>query len=661
MKKILYLLCGLVFIFILTGFITFLSLVSQIPRLPDDLRLLASSPTTEIYGRNGDLISTSGGRDYVSLNRISSNFQKAVIAAEDKRFHKHRGVDHIATFRAFLQNIIRFGGAPGGSSITQQLSKNLFFSLDRSWKRKLLEAMAAMAIEDRFTKDEILEAYCNLVPFGQYSYGIERASRTYFGKHASELDVHEAALLAGLPNAPSRLNPFRHLDRAKGRQQIIIRRMAALNLVRPNDVDSLIALPIKLTDKTRRKGGGSYEVDYALELTRKAVGSDPVNYGGVRINTSIDTRLQNFAQRAITSGLDKLEEKLKPLKKGKESRLEGALVAIDVGTGQIVALVGGRDYAASPYNRAVKALRQPGSSFKPIVYLTALEKGEFNPATLVTDKPIVLQIDKKRTWKPHNFDNKYQGKMTLKLALMRSRNSVAAQLIEKVRPQRVVKNAYALGITTKLEPHLSLCLGAQGLTPLEITNVYATLARGGTALEPHLVRRIERPGGEIMYEHLTAGESRFAPETVYQLLDMMTGVLDGGTGSIVRRKGFKGIAIGKTGTSSGFRDSWFIGATPYLVTAVWVGYDDNHPMKLEKGSGVTGASGAAPIWADFMINATAYEPSREFPRPSRIRRYYIEPVKGVISQEPKSGYIPIAMLIRDAEKLLTKAKRDSVK
>ena len=656
MKRLLYIISGLIIFSVLTGLILFLVLVKHIPRLPDDLGILASSPATEVYDRNGDLLSVSGGREYVSLERISVNFLNAIIAVEDKRFWKHRGVDHISTFRALMQNIIRFGGAPGGSTITQQLAKNLFFTLDRSWKRKLLEAMAAMAIEDRFSKQDILEAYCNLAPFGQYSYGIERASRTYFGKHASELKIQESALLAGLPNAPSRLNPFNHYDRAKSRQRIILGRMAALGMIDKKTLDSLVTLPVQLVDKRMQIGRGSFAVDQALDIASGKIGSEPVNYGGVRIYTSIDKGLQTVAEKALSKGLDELEERLKPQDDDNQSRLEGSLIAIDVGSGQIVAMVGGRDYSASSYNRAVRSRRQPGSAFKPVIYLAALKDG-LTPITVIKDTVVELRIDKDRTWKPDNFDKEYLGPMTLKFALMKSRNSVAAQLIEKVSPEKTIRTARALGVTTRLEPHLATSLGAQGVTVIEMATVYSALARGGIALEPYLVKRIEG-GGESLYEQMTAGESRFAPEIVYLLLDMMTGVIDGGTGQIVRRKGFKGIAAGKTGTSSDFRDSWFVGATPDLAVAIWVGYDDNRQIRLKGGIGVTGASGAAPIWADFMIQATAHEPIREFPRPQGIGRFYVEPYTGRLSEEPLDEYIPVALNIEYAKEVLRRAAAD---
>ena len=565
-RIILYILSLFVILFLIVGLALIFALAPNIPRLPDDLSLLAFSPVTEVYARNGQLLSTSGGREYVPLDRISRNFQNAMIAVEDKRFYRHHGIDHIATFRALLQNVIRLGDAPGGSTITQQLAKNLFFTFERSWKRKILEAMAAMAIENRFSKDDILEAYCNLVPFGQYSYGIERASMTYFGKHASELELHEAALLAGLPNSPSRLNPYNHMDRAKERQEIILRRMAELKMIPEASYDSLAEQTIKLASATPSDVHGSFDVDAALEFAGSKVGQDVVNYGGIRIVTGIDPYLQDLAQKALSDGLDDLEKRLKPREGENPGRLEGALVAIEVASGQIVALVGGRNYLESPYNRALYAQRQPGSAFKPALYLAALETDYYNAATIVEDKPVVLKIDKRRTWKPQNFDHKFMGSMTLKLALMESRNTVAAQIIDQISPEKVVETARQLGIKTKLNPHLSLSLGSEGITPVEMTNMYATLARLGEALEPHLVNRIEVRGGEMLFEHFGAAEQRFPPETVYQLVNMMTGVIDGGTGTIVRRKGFKGVAACKTGTSSDCRDSWFIGATPYPVS-----------------------------------------------------------------------------------------------
>ncbi len=650
----------LVVILLAVGAVVFLWLVPRIPRLPDDLRLLASTPATEIYARGGDLLGTVGGREYVSLDRISPHFRNAILAVEDKRFHHHRGVDHLAIIRALSMNIIRLGDAPGGSTITQQLAKNLFFTFDRSLKRKLMEALAAMAIEDRFTKDEIIESYCNLVYFGQYAYGVERAAQTYFGKHASDLGLHEAALLAGLPNSPARLNPFNNPDRASARQRMVLQQMARAGMIRPEAVDSFASCPVELSGRSNLTRRGSYPVDYALEIAGEAVGSDLVSYGGVRITTTIDPFLQRTAEKVLSSGMEVLQERLQPLRNPGETRLEGALVAIEVASGQVVALVGGRSYAESPYNRAVRALRAPGSAFKPVVYLTALEEADVTPATVLEDRPVSIPIDRHRKWEPVNFDHRYRGPVTLKLGLTQSINTIAAQLIEKVGPERVVRTAQRLGIKSPLEPHLSLALGSQGVTPLEMAAVFATIAREGVALEPQFVRQVEDRGGELLYERLTAGEQRFAAETVYQLIDMMIGVIDGGTGSVVRRLGFKGIAAGKTGTSSDFRDAWFVGGTPFLVTVVWIGYDDNREMRLKSDAGVTGATGAAPIWADFMIRATAGQLVREFPRPTDIECCYVEPNTGLVSRELQPGYIPVALKSEDATRLLAEIGSDKV-
>ncbi len=637
---------------ITAGAALFLVWADRIPRLPADLKLLASSPPTEVYSRDGDLLKRIGGRVYVPLERISPVFLRAVVAVEDKRFHHHRGIDHLALMRALWLNVRHFGRARGGSTITQQLAKNLFFTFKRSWKRKLLEAFAALAIEDRFSKNQILEAYVNLVYYGRYAYGVEQAAQLYFGKSAVDLELHEAALLAGLPNSPSRFDPLLHLDRAKRRQRIVLNLMSTHKMISARQADSAYALPLKLVRTPPLDRRGSFPLDYAIESAGAAVGEDLVSYGGVRIITTIDPLLQDCAERILAHGLSTLEKRLEPLPPGDVTRLEGALVAVEVATGDIVALVGGRDYRQSPYNRAVRALRQPGSAFKPVIYLTALDRLDVTPATVMEDRPLKLPIDRHRTWSPVNFDHRYRGPVCLKWALMKSINTISAQLIYRETPREAVKTARLLGIKTPLEPFLALALGAQGVTPLEMADVFATLARMGVSLEPTLISRIEGRGRGTLFEHFTAGETRFAPRTVYQLVDMMLGVIDGGTGSVVRRRGFKGIAIGKTGTSSDFRDSWFCGATPNLAVVVWVGYDDNRPMKFSTGEGVTAASGAAPIWADFMIQVTAGESIVDFPRPPGIGRFWIHPFTGTVSREPVEGWIPAALKVEDAERLL---------
>lgn len=660
MRKILIAINALFLIILVVGTIACFRLASRIPRLPDDLNVLATSPATEIYARNGDLIATLGGREYVPIQRISPYFLKAVVAAEDKRFYTHHGLDHPALFRSLILNLVQ-RGAPGGSTITQQLAKNLFFTFKRSWQRKPLEALAAMAIEDRFSKEDILETYSNLVDFGRNAYGIERAAQVYFGKHASELELHEAALLAGLLNAPSRYDPFNHPDRARKKIRTILQRMVKEGMVRQNDVDSISGLPLNLAKRSSRLTRSSYPIDHSLEISRGKVGSELVSYGGIRIITTVDPVLQRTAEHVIERGIRELEKRLKPLPEGSETRLEGALVAIDVASGDILAMVGGHNYWETPYNRAVYSRRAPGSSFKPAVYLTALEELQITPATVMMDTMITLQIDRKRTWSPKNFGNKYLGPVTLKLALMKSINTIAAQLIDAVGPEKVVKNAQLLGIETPLGFHLSTALGAQGVSPVEMAAMFATIARQGVSLPPHIVARIEGRGGESLFELLSAGKSRFSRENVYILIDMLKGVIDGGSGSIIRRNGFHGVAIGKTGTSNEFRDAWFVGATTGLSVAVWVGYDDNRPMRFDDGEvGVTGGAGAAPLWADFMIRATAGEPIREFPRPRGVERAYIDPVTGVVSSEPADGLIPAAFNTRDLEAIIENQIESSV-
>lgn len=590
---------------------------TQIPRLPDDLRLLAATPATEIIARDGQLLGSLGEREYISIEQISPHFLHAIIAAEDKRFYRHRGIDHFAFGHAVYLNIIRKGGAPGGSSITQQLAKNLFFSFKRSWERKIVEALAAISIEERFSKDEILETYCNLIYFGRHAYGVEKAAKLYFNKHASDLNVAEAALLAGLPNAPSRLDPYNHMPNAKARQNVILMRMADLGFVDRVEAIRLAERPMTMAPPPAYSTQhGSYPIDYALELASKTIGSDLVNYGGVKIYTTIDIRLQRLAEETVASGVDLLELNLKP-GNADGGRLEGGLVLVEVASGRILTLVGGRNYNESPFNRAINSLRQPGSSFKPVIYLTALEKLDLSPASIYEDKPVTFDIVGSASWSPKNFDNEFRGPIPLWEAYARSINTIAAQLISEVGPAAVVETARRMGIATKIEPHLSMALGSEGVTIVDMATAFATIAREGDVVEPQILLRIEGPSGETLAEFLAVRERRFAEETCYQLISIMKGTIDleYGTGHVVRRRGFVGEAIAKTGTSSDFRDSWFVGATPLYSVATWVGFDDNRQMFLSTGKGVTGASGAAPIWADFMIGALSSEPSREFPRP----------------------------------------------
>lgn len=660
MKTLIYVVIGFIVFFAIAGLSIFFIYAGRIPKLPDDLKLLASSAPTEIYSRDGEIITTLGGRSYISIDRISVDFQNAIIAAEDKRFYSHKGIDIIATVRSLWLNLVPGGSRPGGSTITQQLAKNMFFAFHRSWERKILEALASFAIEDRFNKKQILEAYCNLVYFGKFAYGIENASLTYFNKHAADLELHQAALLAGLPNSPSRLNPFNSFEKAKKRQKVILNRMAANESISWLWVDSLYNLPVDLLEKPGQIQKSSHPIDYAISLASEKIGRYTVNYGGVQILTTIDPLLQTYAEQAVASGVNDLENRLKPLPENDHTRLEGALVAIEVATGQILAMVGSRNYSESTFNRAIHASRHPGSSFKPVVYLTALEQDSLTPATVFIDEPITLPIDKKREYKPDNFSNSHIGPVTLKYGLMKSINTIAAQLIYRVTPEAVVKTASRLGIRTSLKPHLSLSLGAQGITPLEMARMYTTLARSGRSIETFLVSRIEGRGRSMMFESLPVSETRFAHETVYILQDMMKDVIEGGTGQVLRRRGFRGTAIGKTGTSSDFKDSWFCGATPTLAVVVWIGYDDNRSMINKNGIGVVGATGAAPIWADFMIRATAGEPSRNFRRPLGVVTMFMDPITGEINHLPqKNNWISVVLLEKDVKALLQKQQTET--
>ncbi len=653
MKKILYIILSLILLFIIVAFSVFFTYAPRIPRLPDDLRVLASSPATEIYSRDGELMATIGGRSYVPLSRISPHFQNAIIAAEDKRFYSHNGVDLIATARSLWINATRAGRGPGGSSITQQLAKNMFFTFKRSWERKIVEGLAALAIEQKYSKDQVLEAYCNLIAFGPYAFGIENASRAFFNKSAINLELNEAALLAGLPNGPSRYNPFRNFDAAKDRQKLILNRMTSAGMITQAQADSTANVPLILSPGRVSRRYESYAVDYAIELASNQIDRDIIRYGGVRISTNLDPQLQRYAEDALSKGLDALEPRLKPLPDGVDTRLEGAMVAIEVATGQVLAVVGGRNYRQSQFNRALYAPRHPGSSFKPVVYLTALEKGVVTPATVLVDAPYTIQIDKRKTWTTRNYSRGYRGPISVKYGLMKSINTISAQLIDKVKPAAVVETAKRLGLPRELKPYYTLSLGAQNCTPIEMANIYSSIAREGVVVEPQYLRRIESRGRDVLFESFAAREAHFDPATVYILIDMLKDVMDNGTGKIVRRKGFRPPAFGKTGTSSESHDSWFCGATTELALAVWVGYDDNRSMRYKNGIGITGADGAAPIWADFMIKATAGQPTHSFPRPDGLTTLFMEPISGKVSKLPEAeNWVTLTVSAADADSLL---------
>ena len=605
-------------------FCLFLVAVKDLPQVPEPIGRINDTPATEIFSADGQRILTIGGRETVALDDVSYPFIQAMLATEDHRFWEHRGVNKMRTVKALWVTLFESGKIQGASTITQQLAKNLFFSFERTWVRKFRELLVALQIEAQFSKQEILEAYINQIPFGVGAYGIGEAARTFFGKPASGLTLAEASLLAGLPKSPTRYNPFRYPERARARQQVVLQRMVTTGMISREEAIEAQAVSVDLRAQGRSLRVDSYFLDAVMKSLEETYSPEVVYHGGLRVYTTLDDGMQQQAETALQQGIAKLEAQMDMTHRSEETRVEddnglqGALVAVEVNTGAVKALVGGRDFFQTPYNRALQDNRQPGSGFKPFLYYGVLENLDKTPADVMVDQPVSIPVAGKAPWKPRNFKRTYEGPMVIKKAFTESVNTVAAQLVSAVGPDAVINTARRCGITSYLAPVYSVALGTFGVSPLEMAAAYATFASGGVRHPPYWIRRVEDVSGRVLQEHIITGERVLDESINFQLVDMMAGVIDDGTGNGVRRMGFALPAAGKTGTTNDYNDAWFTGFTPNLSTSVWVGFDRGQGMRDKNGAGITGGRGAAPIWAQFMKQATEGEPPRTFVAPPDI-------------------------------------------
>ena len=543
----------------------------SIPDRPPNIKILAVS---------GDAIANRGltGGEALSLENMSPYIPQAVIAIEDRRFYSHFGIDPLGLARAMLTNITSGRMVQGGSTLTQQLAKNMFLSPDRTLERKVQEVLLALWLEHKYSKDQILAMYLNRVFFGSNSYGVEAASRRYFNKSARDVNLGEAALLAGLLKAPSRLSPARDPEAAEARAQVVLGAMREEGYVTDNEITTAMS-----QTPARAKSYWSGAQHYAADMVMAQL---PGMIGDIKedlvIDTTIDLDLEKKADEAITAVIDKEGAKL--------SASQAALVSID-GTGAIRALVGGRDYAESQFDRASKAKRQPGSAFKPFVYAAALEAGR-SPLSIRNDAPV--KIGK---WTPENYDQKYRGEVTLASALANSLNTIAAQLVMEVGPDEVIKLARRLGIESEMQSNASIALGTSEVTLVELTAAYAPFMNGGYKATPHIIRRISTADGKVLYENTYDNPPRVLAENIVaQMNGMMMRVITEGTGKNARVPGWP--VAGKSGTTQSFRDALFVGYTSNLTTGVWFGNDDGKSMKKVTGGGLP-----AKAFSQFMIAA----------------------------------------------------------
>ncbi|AMN51183.1 penicillin-binding protein [Labrenzia sp. CP4] len=538
----------------------------------------ARPPNVKIVAANGELLANRGdtGGEAVRLEQLPPYLPNAVIAIEDRRFRSHFGVDPVGLARAVYTNFTSGRLQQGGSTLTQQLAKNLFLEQDRTIKRKIQELVLAFWLEAEYSKDEILEMYLNRVYLGSGAYGVDAAARRYFGKSARLLTIPEAATIAGLLKAPSRYSPARNPDLAEDRAQLVLAAMNEEGYITGDEAKNALAAPAKVV-RRYTTASENYAADWVMDVLPHFIGSIETD---IVVDTTIDPKMQRAAEQALRSALKENREKY--------GVSQGAVVTLDT-AGAVKALVGGADYSKSQFNRAAYAKRQPGSSFKPFVYLAALENG-LSPQTIRQDQPVRFG-----NWSPQNYSKDYYGPVTLTRALSLSLNTVAAQLTYEVGAGTVADTAKRLGVTSEMKNNLSIALGTSEVTPLEIAGAYVPFSNGGYGVLPHVIRRIKTVDGKTLYSRSGDGRGRVIDRRlVGEMNMMMSETLVTGTGRKARLESGR-PAGGKTGTSQDFRDAWFIGYTGNLTTAVWFGNDDNSPTRKASGGGLP-----ATVWKEVM-------------------------------------------------------------
>jgi penicillin-binding protein 1B len=571
-------------------------------------------------------------RQLVKIGDIPPHLIQAVIAIEDRRFYAHPGVDWIGIVRAIYRNVRVGSITEGGSTLTQQLVKNFFLTPTRSIWRKGAEMIMAVMVETRYSKAAILELYLNEIYLGQRGSisinGVGEAARLYFRKNVQELTLAEGALLAGLIRAPHLYSPYKHPERALERRNRVLTAMREAGFLSPEACERATRTPLRVEAVSLEVNRAPYFIDFLREQLLQRYSSEDLTGNNLTVFTSLDARLQAAAQRALEGGLTRIDRRLGQAAEGREA--QGALIAIQPQTGFIRALVGGRDYASSQFNRVTQARRQVGSVFKPIVYAAALEsafrRGEqvITALTQVEDTPTTFSHNGRR-WSPQNYDARYLGWVSPRTALEQSLNVATVKFAERVGFDMVARYARGMGMQGKLAPLPSLALGAIEASPLEVAEVYAVLANHGLRASPFSVKEVMTADGRVLEKHHIGVEETLQPATAFLVTDFLTGVLERGTGRSARRAGFHWTAAGKTGTTDEARDAWFAGYTPDLLVVVWVGYDDARPL------GLNGAQAALPIWVDFMKEALAGRPPEDFRPPPGVLQVTVDPVSGDIA------------------------------
>ena len=572
-------------------------------------------------------------RTWYPLDQFPEALRRAVLSVEDRNFYHHAGVDPRGLARALIVDVSHRRAMQGGSTITQQLAKNLYANRRRDLIRKALETAAAVMLEARYSKNRILEGYLNEVYMGQRGpvavSGMGEAARFYFRKRPSELSLTESALLAGMISSPGLYNPYRNPKASLARRNRVLKSMVETGDLSETIYRSAKTLDLGVTRQRPVNYRAPYLVDFLEEEVRRAFPDSPPSGAGLKIFSTVDPDLQAQAEEALGSGLERLEHSYPVLRKNPPGSLQGALVALRVSDGAILALVGGRDYRVSQFNRTYQAHRQPGSLFKPFVYLAGFDRAQFDAsfsftaATPLEDTPLEL-LSGGKLYSPQNYDREFHGTIPVRRALEESINVATIRAATQIGLDRVITVARRCGVESKLPQVPSLALGTAEVTPLEMATAYATLASGGVRNPVRAIRSVTDRHGRAIEAEEQSGTRVISPQAAYLITDLLKGVLTRGTASTSSSLGFSGIAAGKTGTTDDLRDAWFAGYSPGLLALVWVGYDDNRAL------GLTGAQAALPIWVDFMMGSGRVT-EQDFPEPEGMVREKVDPESGQLA------------------------------
>lgn len=715
---------------------SYLAISMGIPSI-EEMKQYKPAAGSKIYADDDVLIGELKAEKgiFVPINKIPEHMINAVIAVEDSRFWRHKGIDYLAIMRAVIKDIIHVSLKEGGSTITQQLAKVMFLTPEKTLKRKMREAALAIKIEKNLDKKEILELYLNKIYFGHGAYGVEMASRIYFGKSVKDINISEAALITGLIKAPSSYSPYNDLTKAKERQKIVLSRMEEEGYIKRSEKENALKQPVYLSSMRKGMEANNYFIEYIRKYLEERYGAENVYKGGLKVYTTLDRKAQSSAAKAIQEGLRELDKRrgwrgpsdhkkdvdiekelktkelttlvvtnpgdissglvLKVSQKealiktrgiiGKlsiedakwasktidpkksttkvlkdftltqiltpgdvikvsiksirgstvqlsleqEPNVEGALISLEQDTGFIRAMIGGYDFVKSDFNRALYAKRQPGSAFKPIIYAAALDHG-FAPSSIIVDEPVTYPGGPKGEWTPENYDHKFYGTTSLREALTYSRNVVTVKLVDAVGINNVLDFARNIGIQGDMPRDLTIALGSLSVSPLDLALCYSVFANSGMRVKPIAIKYISDSKGRILESNEPEAEEVISPQTAFLITSMMEDVVKYGTGW--RAKALGRPVAGKTGTTNEYRDAWFVGFTPNIVSAVWVGFDDMRPLGYQE----TGARAASPIWVLFMKNFLTGEPE-EFSVPEGIVSRTIDPSTGLLSKDDHTG------------------------